>query len=231
MFGVTIGEKHSVRDFGLVMTEKVISPPVPKVKKVDVPMRDGAVDLTHALSDEVMFENRMLLLTFAVTDPVHTWAAKISEIENYLHGKNMQIIFDDDKAFYYYGRVSVNKWTSNCTIGTLVLECDVDPYKYDLLPSDVDWEWDIFDFENGIINEMGELIVNGNITVTLICRRKRMYPTITASTPLIMEYKGESYRLVPGSQKFYDLFLCEGENVLTFKGHGTVSINYIGGSL
>ena len=78
---------------------------------------------------------------------------------------------------------------------------------------------------------MGELIVDGETTITLICRRKRMFPIFTASENMTVTYDGEIYNLKSGSQKLYDLFLCEGENELTFNGNGTVSIDYIGGSL
>lgn len=231
MYGVTIGEKHSYNDFGMILMNKVISPPKPRAIKVDVPMRDGTIDLTGSLSDEVKFEDRKITLTFAVVDPIKTWSSKVSEFENYLHGKRLKVIFDDDLSFYYIGRVAVNSWTSDKRLGKLVVECVVEPFKYDVLSSAVDWEWDIFDFEEGIINDTGELIVNGTTTIKLICRRKRMYPIITASAAMTLTYDGEVYNLTAGSQRLYDLFLREGENELTFTGNGTISIDYIGGSL
>lgn len=231
MNGVTIGEKHSYNDFGLILSEKIISPPTPKYSKISVPMRDGAIDLTECLGQEVKYEERIITLTFKVVDPILTWAKKISEIENYLHGQKLRIIFDDDLAYCYVGRVSVNKWTSNKTIGTIVVECKVEPFKYDLYSSAVDWEWDTFDFETGIINETGDLIVDGETTVILICRKKRMFPTFTASAAMTVTYDGETFNLVAGSQKVYDIILVEGENELTFKGNGTITIDYIGGSL
>ena len=100
-----------------------------------------------------------------------------------------------------------------------------------MFSSAVDWEWDSFDFEEGIINETGQLIVNGSVTISLVCRRKRMFPIFTASAPITMLYDGVTYNLLVGSQKFYDIFLCEGVNEFTFTGNGTVSIDYIGGSL
>lgn len=230
MIGVTIGEKHSFRDWGIILSSKVISPPEAQINKVDVPMRDGSIDLTERLTDDIKFKDRNITLNFTVTDK-STWTAKVSEIENYLHGKRLKIVFDDDLAFYYYGRVSVNKWATDKAIGSLVVECTVEPFKYDVLSSAVDWEWDVFDFEEGIINETGELIVNGETTISLICRRKRMFPIFTASEPMTVKYDGEIFILAAGEQKLYGLFLCEGVNELTFNGNGTVAIDYRGGSL
>lgn len=230
MIGVTIGEKHSFRDWGIILSSKVISPPEAQINKVDVPMRDGSIDLTESLTDDIKFKDRKITLNFTVTDK-SKWTAKVSEIENYLHGKRLKIVFDDDLAFYYYGRVSVNKWATDKAIGSLVVECTVEPFKYDVLSSAVDWEWDVFDFEEGIINETGELIVNGETTISLICRRKRMFPIFTASEPMTVKYDGEIFILAAGEQKLYGLFLCEGVNELTFNGNGTVAIDYRGGSL
>jgi hypothetical protein len=44
-------------------------------------------------------------------------------------------------------------------------------------------------------------------------------------------FEGETYLLKAGEQKVYDIFFAEGENTLTFTGNGTISIDYIGGSL
>lgn len=231
MIGVLIGDKHTYNDWGLILTSKVISPPVPQLNMVSVPMRDGSLDLTETLTEDVKYNDRTVSLTFFVRDNSQDLESKISEISNYCHGKRMRIICDDDKAFYYEGRVAVNEWASNRKKGTLVLECTVSPFKYDILSSAVDWEWDVFDFEEGIINETGELIVDGTRTVTVICRRKRMFPTFIASAPMAVIFEGETYNLKAGSQKVYDIFLCEGENELTFTGNGTISIDYIGGSL
>lgn len=231
MYGVKIGEKHSIDDWGLVLTSRVISPPTPQTKYVEVPLKDGSLDLTEILSEDIKYNNRTITLTFTVVDAINTWASKISEIQNYIQGKNLKIIFDDDVAFYYIGRVAVNQWTSNKKLGTLVIECIVEPFKYDIASSVVDWEWDIFDFEQGIINETGELIVDGSITITLVCRKKRMFPVFTASATMTVQFEGETYNLNAGSQKIYDIFFVEGENELTFTGNGTISIDYIGGSL
>lgn len=230
MKGVTIGDKHNYRDWGIILSSKTISPPEPQTNKIDVPMRDGAIDLTESLTDDVKFKDRNITLNFTVLDR-STWTAKVSEIQNYLHGKRLKIVFDDDLAFYYVGRISVNKWETNKNIGSLVIECEVEPFKYDMISSAVEWEWDIFDFENGIINEMGELIVNGETTISLICRRKRMFPIFTASAPMTVKYDDETFNLAAGKQKLYGVFLCEGVNELTFNGNGTVSIDYVGGSL
>ena len=231
MSGVKIGNMHSQDDWGLILISKQISTPNPQTKLVNVPMRDGSIDLTEILSEDVKYNDRTITMLFEIMDSRVDWSAKVSDIQNYLHGKRLQIIFDDDCAFYYVGRVSVSEWTPNKSTAQIQIEAVVEPFKYDIVSSAVDWEWDIFDFEEGIINETGELIVDGSRTINLICRRKRMFPTFTVSADMAVNYDGETYTLKAGSQKVYDIFFVEGKNELTFTGNGTVTIDYIGGSL
>lgn len=231
MKGVLFGEKHSYTDFGLILSAKEIGSPEAKTYEIDVPYRDGSIDVTEATSGKVSYNNRTLKFTFTCIDPVSEWSSKYSDLLNYLNGQKMQVILDDDVSFYYMARLKVNTWESNKNIGTIVVEGDAEPYKYDINSSTIDWVWDIFDFEEGIINELNQLIVEGTRTVSLICRGKLMFPTFTVSAAMTLTYNNETYNLVAGSQKIFDLFLAEGENELTFTGNGTVTIDYIGGSL
>ena len=61
--------------------------------------------------------------------------------------------------------------------------------------------------------------------------RKKTYPTITTTAAMSVTWEGKTYNLVEGVNKVYDLILNEGENILTFKGNGSVLIDYVGGSL
>ena len=229
--GVKFGEFHSKDTYGMDFLSYKISAPVPKTNVIDVPLKDGVIDLTSALTGDVKYENRTITILLEVRDRRDMWPAKLTKIRSDLHGRVKNIIFDDDLAFYYTGRISVGEIQSNGSTGTLTITVDAEPFKYDITPSDIDWEWDPFDLVNGIINEAGEIVVSGTTVFMLICRQKRTFPTFTASTDMTVEFEGETYSLPAGSNKIYDIFLCEGENVLTFKGNGTVSIKYIGGSL
>lgn len=229
--GVKFGNFHSKDDYGMDFLTYSISSPKPKQNLIDVPLRDGTIDLTTALTDEVMYENRTITASFEVRDKRALWSSKISNIRNDLHGRRLKIVFDDDPNFYYIGRVFVGEITSNGSTGTLVIEADAEPYKYDMFSSDEDWEWDTFDFENGIINEAAEIVVNGATSFTLICRRKRMFPTLTVSGNVSLVFDGVVHKLPSGASKVYDIFLNEGENIIELMGNGVVSIAYRGGSL
>lgn len=228
MIGVTFGDKHSFDDFGIYLTSKTINPPEPQTNTISVPLRDGSIDLTESLTNDVKYNDRKINMTFSVIHPMEQWSDKVSEIENYLHGKRMKVVFDDDQNFYYMGRLKVNEWSSQKSIGKLVIECIADPYKYDVQG---DWLWDPFDFENDCISESENIIVSGSTSVVIVGKRKKTYPTITASATMSVSYNGTTYNLTEGINKLYEMILDEGENTLTFNGSGSVLIEYTGGSL
>lgn len=226
---VKIGEKDMYADYGCILKNKQINFPVLQEKKVVVPSYDGAIDLADAVTDEPMFENREIVMQFLCLQ--NNAKALKNIIGSYMHGKKMQVVFSDDAAFFYYGRISVEE-IEEVTHGIqFTVRVDADPYKYDIESSMVDWEWDTLDFEEGYINETGQLVVNGEIEVPLICRRKRAFPDFIVSAPMQVEYDSVTYNLHTGTQKLYKLFLKEGLNVMKFKGNGTVSIDYRGGEL
>lgn len=232
MNGVYFGDKHSYRDFGLILSSRVeVGTPAVKANTVDIKGGDGVVDLSDALTGYVFFENRKITCNFTVIDARNNWSAIYSKLLNYFHGEKMKIILDDDASFYYIGRVSVNEWKSSKSTATIVVEIDAEPYKYDNTSADGWWLWDLFDFENGIIHELQNVIIEKRKTISIIGRRKRFVPTISCDAEMTIEFNGNYYDIVVGENKIFDIEIVEGENLLTFIGTGTVSITYIGGEL
>lgn len=230
MNGVTFGTKHSYKDFGLILSSKTISLPKPKTKTVEVPGADGVIDLTECLTDDVKYQNRPLSFTFTVIDPIASWSAVLSEVTNFLHGRKLRIYLDSDKNFYYEGRCSVNNFKSNKRLATIVIDCDCDPYKVEKNSTSDPWLWDELSFVDGIIYT-NKVTVTGTATATLINRRKVVSPTFTCSAAMTVTFDGVTYSLPVGTTTVLDIRLQEGENIVTFKGTGTVQIDYKGGSL
>ena len=228
--GVTFGIKHSYEDFGLILSSKEIGLPTPKTESVSVIGRNGDLDLTDALGDDVKFENRKLSFTFSLLNGARDWTATLSNLSNYLHGKKMRIVMDADKTFYYWGRCTINKFKTDRTLAIITVDCDVEPYKIETNSASEPWLWDVFSFVNGIIHE-NEVKVSGSKKVNLINRVKIVSPTFTCSTAMKVTHEGNTYSLPVGETTVYDIRLQEGDNYVTFTGNGTVKISYRGGSL
>ena len=230
-FGVTIDEFHTYKDWGLILTDYTISPPKPKTTYVSVPGRNGTLDYSEAVSDEIKYEDRNIKMSFHVTKKQSDWRYVVSKIQNEIQGRKVRIIFDDDIAFYYYGRIEVDTFTNSGKIATLNITAVADPFKYNITTSEQDWLWDPFDFEQSIINETSGLLVQGSLAVSLVCRGSVKNPIIISDNNMTVTYKEKKYNINTGSQVMYEIILEEGTNQLLFEGNGTVSINYTGGRL
>lgn len=232
MRGVKFDDIHTFEKWGLILTTTDIGFPEPKTEKVDVPGADGELNFSTSLTGDMKYKNRIITLTFVTTEKYKLWKSLISDIANCLHGQDFErIILDEDSSFYYKGTAEVNQFKSNKSIGTIVIECDVEPYKYDLYSSADDWLWDPFSFVDGIINETKDLIINGELEVTIIGRRKKVIPKFVCENPLELIFNGQTYNLPAGTSYSADIEITEGENILKFVGNGTVTIEYRGGSL
>lgn len=191
---------------------------------------DGSLDFSESLTGDVKYQKRIITISLAKRKN-ESCLSEYSRIQNDLHGKVMKIILSNDPNFYYYGKVKVKDYDKYSLLNTIDIECNVDPYKYDLTSSNEDWLWDPFDFETGIINETKDLQVNGELEVTILGRRKRVVPIFYCENPLELIFNGQTYNLSVGESYSPDIEIVEGENILKFIGNGTVTIEYRGGSL
>lgn len=231
MTGVFLGDKHSYKDFGLILTSKTIAPADVKTDIIEIPGADGAIDITEALTGDVKYQNRKISMNFEIKNRKIFYPNTYSKIQNYLHGQKMKLIFDDDKAFYYIGRLSVNSWKSNKSTYSIVIDAEVDPYKYDRFSTLEDWEWDPFDFTTGIIQRFVDMQVNGVLEVEIIGRRMQVVPRILSDSQMTVVHNGVSYSINAGITQILNIVIKEGKNTIKFIGKGKVSIDYRGGSL
>ena len=156
---VTFGDKNTWDDWHLVPTSRpVFNPPTPKIKTLDIPGGDGAIDLTESLTGYPVYNNRTGSMEFIVVNSNYyqvstheEWYKTYSKIMDHLHGKSMKAVLEDDKEYYYEGRFSVNNWKSDKQYSKIVIDYSVGPYKWKERTSLEDWLWDPFNFETGII--------------------------------------------------------------------------------
>lgn len=228
--GVTICDKHSYNDFGLIMTNKVISGPEPQIERINVPFRNGSIDLTEVNTHDVRYKDRTIKITFFAGNNLDLLPDIASKIQMSWSGQKTKIIFDDDLSYYWLGRIeSVEPVTSERNI-YINLTAVVEPYKYNIQSTMDDWLWDFFDFENGYIQQLADLTVDGTLSVDIHVT-KPDNPIIISNANMTLTCNGVSVSLVPGKHKVYDILLQKGTNTLEFTGNGVISIDYVGGSL
>lgn len=227
---VTFGTKNSYDDFGLILTDKDIGFPEPKLEEVDVIGADGVIDLSEVLNDDIKYKTRKLQFTFTVLKGNKYWASTVADVANYLHGKKLRIQMDFDPAYYYTGRCKINSFKTSKRLCTITIDAECEPYRLDINGNGEKWLWDTFSFQNGFIR-LNTVTVNGSLQVNLQNQRKIVSPTFTCSTAMTVTFDGVTYNLPKGKTQVLGIRLQYGTNYVTFKGNGTVKIEYQGGAL
>lgn len=115
---------------GLRIAEFNFPKPAVKTVTVDVPGRDGLVDLTDALTGYPTYENIQGAITFIVLKgAIFDLAAFI----NKFHGRRIKLYTDEDTTHYYVGRATVTAKTLKLgRLQTFTLSVDADPFLWDM---------------------------------------------------------------------------------------------------
>ena len=234
-FGLTLNEKHT-SEFGLQMTGMYIPLPEPKTNLISIPGASGNVDLSE-ITGQINYKDRSgVQFSFVLTgNNYFTWAAALTDIAMFLHGKKLKVIPDNDLGYYYMCRLNVDGKKTNNVTSRIVLSGTAEPFKYDLIASDEDWLWDPFDFETGIIREYMNLVIHdANRSITILGAGKPTVPEfiVTESSNLAVIYMGKSYNMfLPGTYRFPAIRIGEQDVTLQFSGTGRLSIRYRGAYL
>ena len=130
--------------------------------------------------------------------------------------KKMAVILDEDPEWYYFGRIKVSEWKADRNIGKLTIDCDCDPYKYQIGTTEV------------------YRYISGTDSFTLPNSRKRVIPEVkvTSSSGLTVTFgSGNVWNLSSGSYLLPELELVEGDNPITVTGTGSITFTYKQGTL
>lgn len=208
MKGVKFGGLRSDTDLGLVLYSKKISPPKARTTTVEVPGRDGNLDITEALTGRVMYEDREISFVFRVPNPKEQWAETYSRVLNNIHGKSMDIVLDDDPDNTYTGRVSVDDFATNRSLAEIGVTCIVNPKKT---------------YKTSVSKTVA---VSGTKALTVTNNGVPVVPTITADKEMTVSFGGKTHNLSPGKNRLFDILLPEGDSKLTFSGTGNITVEF-----
>lgn len=173
MLGVTFGSKHSYNDWGIWLEDTHINPPLPKRYRVDVPARNGLLDLTPELTPTIRFDNRTLTFNFRVK--AGDWSTLVSQIYGDIHGRTLDVVSDLDPNWHWHGCVTVDDFSSDERTGKLVITVDADPFK--------------------LSNTENSYTVNGDGTITCEVDRMEISPAFELTAPTTVIYGDSSYTI------------------------------------
>ena len=128
--GVTFGNYHSYKAWGLKLKEIKIGLPEVKTSYVEVPGMNGSLDLTEATFGGVTYGMRTLKFSFDARNCTYKdWSSLISTIAAAIHGQKLPIMLDTDPNYRYTGRCELNTQKTNEVLAQIVITCTCDPYK------------------------------------------------------------------------------------------------------
>ena len=216
---IIFGEKNTWDDWHLIPTSRpVFVPPAPKTFFVDIPGGNGAVDLTDSLLGEPVYSNREGAFEFIVAnDYWPSWIDCYTEIMEYLHGKRMEAILEDEPEYSYIGRFSVSDWTSNTdgTWSNISIDYVVDPFKYK------QEETKTYTVSQGTIK-----------SIPIAVDKAPIVPTLRSTAEMEVKFGKETFVLPPNVDKtFHDIRLRKGASNITVTGNGSITIKYRNGVL
>lgn len=218
-----------------------------KTMYVDIPGADSQIDMTEALSGYPTYKNREGSLEFIVANGWRkSWAAGFSKFSNWLHGRTLRVVLDDDPEYFYEGRFKLNEWKSNNdgTWSNVTIDYNLKPYKYSTYFSTDKWLWDTFNFETGITYNGGDISVDGETTFLVHNNQMHVNPSFiihnTTDTKWTIELNGNTVEIPLDftnrdrvSYKSPSLQLLPGSNSVKIipETSGTLDIFFRGGSL
>ena len=234
----TMQTYHTLDDWGLALgNNNYIGDPEMETTYITVPGRDGLIDASEAVSGRRIYKKRKLAFELGGVRPRLNWDGVISNFRNTIDGRVCRLILDNDRGYYWKGRVYVRKFDRFRDLGTLTLEVPMaDPYKYDVNNSSEPWLWDPFNFETGVITQTGAEVITGSGSVTINHGHMLTCPQIVVSDLLsstfTVTYDGITYQLAVGTNIIPSILVGgESDVTLTFTGSATVQVVYRGGSL
>lgn len=229
---------HSYDDWGLYVTNTdCIGEPKQYTRYIEVPGRNGLLDLSEVVSGRQTYTGREIKIALAgLRDKVH-WDSVISTFRNDINGKVCRITFDNDPLYFWRGRIVIKDFQSVLNLGTFTVDIpNADPYKYDVNSSTDPWLWDPFNFETDVITQIGAIVVSGTASVTIPRGHMLTCPKFVVSDMLsptfTVTYAGTAYSLSAGTNTIPAILVGgDTEATLDFTGSATVQIVYRGGSL
>ena len=224
---MTIGEKHTFRDFGLIpVSRPVINPPPPNLSFLEVPGMNGSLDLSETVCGAITYADRTGSFEFYVRNG-RNWVNVYAEIMSYLHGKRLTVTLDDDPAHFYVGRISVNQWKSNKNNSFLTLDYQLEPFKYEVTDiTSVPWA------VNCAADGLGWQVAGAMIDVPTLCTipLEGDMPSVPVfwisqiTETLTAEVNGNIYTLFDGKNRIPGLQLSRAGTEIILSGNARIDV-------
>lgn len=148
-------------DWGLVGTSRpTIAPPKPVTNLIKIVGATKFYNASEILTGYPTYESRTGSIEFIVLNEwnkpdAKRWIDIYNEVCEYLHGHELCCVLEDEPDYYYSGVFSVNEFKSGEYNSNIVIDYELQPYKYNRAEANKGWIWDIMNFETGVLVDSG----------------------------------------------------------------------------
>lgn len=192
-----------------------LSSPAYRSNFVEVPGRDGDIDLSTALTDGApRYGNRTLVATFESSEGNRVDREnRINVMTNWLDGWRMNITLPDDSLHYLTGRVSVERNYNDPAHAAVTITAVCDPWRYNNQET-------VLNLTATTEAQVAPLNNDG---------RKTVVPVLEISgegASVHLTFGAASWVLGAGTYQLPDLILPQGGAELTYSGTGELTFTY-----
>lgn len=215
---VIIGGKKTYDDLGLLLAPgSSVGDAQPKTYFVDVPHGNGSLDLSEAITGDVVYDDREISFKLLLPADVKTWDVKQRELKNMFHGKRREIIMPQYPGYYFVGRVNVEAIEQDKSVAYIPFSVLAEPFAL----------------------KVNKTIASHSVTATgvliLILKNERMItmPTFTTSGTTKITFGNKTQSYSAGTFQSTSILLKEGDNPIKIEAvpGTTVEISYQEGAL
>ena len=225
-------------DWHLIPAERPsIAAPGVSTNFVEIPGRDGAIDMSTFLINRPVYTTREGSWDFYVDNDHEYWESIRSKIMNTLHGRRFKIVLEDDPEWYWEGRFTVDNWRSEKSNSRIQINYQIDPYKIRIQSEgDNDIIWDTFNFETGYdyYAALNGITVNNSTYETTFVGYYYpfdVYADVSGDSPNVTIALNGTETSATSAGTVHIGQAVEGPNTLTVTGTGVVTVHFRGGSL
>lgn len=204
---------HTGDDLDLVQEKKEVGKPTPQSFTVQVPGRNGLLNLTKGLTGKVTYYNRPLSFQYFGTGD----RERLLYLDAYMsrfHGETIRIVDDDYPGHYYEGEASVETtFAPSGNYITIKLTMDAQPFRLKLSPT------------------VYSRSVSGTAKIRLYNESIPAIPEITLSAAMTVEFGSVGYSLEAGTYSIESFELQRGVNDFVVSGNGVITFKYQEGAI
>lgn len=197
------------------LTEWELTDPEYKQNFMEIPGRDGPLDLSAALTGgEPKYGSRTLTAVFESSEGDRlTRKSRIDTMVNWLSGWRMNIELPDDPEHYITGRLHVQRLYNDMAHASVQVTAICDPWRYNKTET-------VVTLEAAAEAQTAVLVNSGRRTVAPLLE-------ITGTdAEVLLAFGASSWALGPGTYQLPDLELKQGSAEITYSGTGSVKLTY-----